>query len=612
MHDNKTITAIKAAYQSRLSDWTRRAELHERAHRRMGNMRILLVLGLLALAVVIGQTRSGLGLALTLIILGLFLTGMLHNRILKARDRARRAMGFYQAGLDRIDGTWAQKSAADGRAGGSRGTEFLDPHHPFAADLDLFGVGSLFELLNTAQTQGGRATLAAWLLAPAAAEEIRARQEAVAELRPNLDLRERLGLIAAEEKEYIRTEALIAWSAQPRRLHSNFVRVAAFCLPLTTLAFYLSGQGVLFVAALLSQMALARFCRHRVHQVVRDAGVAAHELERLAEVLRCLESESFQSERLRRMESEDRCHGLSASQAIQRLAKLHAWLESGQNLLFVIVCRFFLWETQFAFAIEAWRARFGPKVEVWLRRLAEFEALSSLAGYAGEHPDDLFPELLSANDSARIEAEGLGHPLLPESRCVRNDIALGSQGRLHMISGSNMSGKSTWLRAIGVNLVLASTGAPVRARKFRVTPVRIGASIRTTDSLQEGVSRFYAEIQRLAAIVKLAEEGTPLVFLLDEVLSGTNSHDRRIGASCLALSLVQRGALGLMTTHDLALTRIVEEMEPRGQNFHFEDQLQDGKMSFDYRLRPGVVEKSNAIELMRSVGLHVTTPPAAV
>src|ERR1043166_2094568 len=621
---------IKAEYESRLSEWSRRAEAQERAHLRMGNIRIVLVLGLVALAVILGQTRAGLGLALTLLILGIFLTSMLHDRILKARDRARRAMGFYQAGLDRLDGTWAKKSAAAGPAGGSRGTEFLDPHHPFAADLDLFGVGSLFELLNTAQTQGGRATLAAWLLAPAAAEEIRARQDAVVELRPNLHLRERLGLIAGESQEYIRTESLIAWAVQPRRLHSNFVRVAAFCLPLASLALYLSGQGVMFVVTVVGQFALARLCRRSVHQVVRDAGGAPRELGRLAEALHCLESEPFQSDRLRRMQAEDRCQGLSASQAIQRLGKLHGWLESRDNLVFAAICAFFLWETQFAFAIEAWRAEFGPKVEVWLRRLAEFEALSSLAGYAGEHPDDPFPELLSANDAARIEAEGLGHPLLPESRCVRNDIALGPQGRLHMISGSNMSGKSTWLRAIGVNLVLASAGGPVRAREFRLTPVRIGACIRTTDSLQEGISRFYAEIQRLAAIVKLAGEGIParagetdlpagralpgqrvsLVFLLDEVLSGTNSHDRRIGASCVALALVQRGAIGLMTTHDLALTCIVEEMEPRGQNFHFEDQLQDGRMSFDYRLRPGIVEKSNAIELMRSVGLDVTTLPA--
>ncbi|MGZ9066529.1 MAG: MutS-related protein, partial [Burkholderiales bacterium] len=329
------------------------------------------------------------------------------------------------------------------------------------------------------------------------------------------------------------------------------------------------------------------------------------DLEWLAEVLRCLDYERFRSERLRRMEAEGRLDAISASEAIQRLGKLYGWTESGTNLVFVAVCRFFLWDTQFAFAIEAWRARFGPKIEVWLRRLAEFEALSSLACYSFEHPADSFPELLPATAPAQIESEGLGHPLIPESRSVGNDIELGSERRLIVISGSNMSGKSTWLRAIGVNLVLASAGAPVRARKFRMTPVRIGASIRTTDSLLEGTSRFYAEIKRLTAIVKLAGEGTTLVFLLDEVLSGTNSHDRRIGASCVVLSLVQRGAMGLITTHDLALTRIVEELQPRGLNFHFEDQLQDGRMSFDYRLRPGIVTKSNALELMRSLGLEV-------
>jgi hypothetical protein len=600
---------VEAEYQSRLSEWSRGAEAHERAHRCMGNARFLFAAVVVALAAILAQTRAGVGFAFVVLIFGLFLTGKMHDRILKARDRARRAKGFYQAGLDRLDGSWAQKSPTAGSAGGSHGAEFLDPHHPFASDLDLFGVGSLFALVNTAQTQSGRATLAAWLLASAAPEEIRARQEAVDELRPKLDLRERLGLIAAEVEGWIQTDRLIEWAAQPRLLQSNFVRIAAFCLPLSSLALYFSGQWVLFVVALTSQFALAGFCHRPVHQVVRNAGIAPRDLERLAETLRLLENESFRSERLRRMEGESRCDDFSASQAIERLGKLYSWMESGNNLVFAAICKFFLWETQFAFAIEAWRARFGLKVEVWLRRLAEFEALSSFAGYAYEHPADPFPELLSATASALIEAEGLGHPLIPEARCVRNDTALGPERRLIMISGSNMSGKSTWLRAIGVNLVLASAGAPVRARKFRMTQVRIGASIRTTDSLQEGISRFYAEIKRLADIVKLAGEGMPLVFLLDEILSGTNSHDRRIGAACVGLSLVERGALGLMTTHDLALTCIVEEMQPPGENFHFEEQFQDGRMSFDYHLRPGVVEKSNALELMRSVGLDVATGP---
>jgi hypothetical protein len=601
---------VKAEYESRLAERARQADVHEQAHRRMGVLRFLFAIGVVTLTVVIAQTRIGVGAAFAVLVVGLFLTGMWHDRVLKTRDRARRSAAFYQAGLDRLDGTWAHKRVSRESGGVDDGAEFLDAHHPFASDLDLFGAGSLFALLNMAQTQSGRATLAGWLLAPAAPEEIRARQQAVDELRPKLDLRERLGVIAAEAVGWIRTEMLTQWSAQPRLLESNFARVAAFVLPLASLIFYFSGQWPLFAATLAGQIAVAGFFRLRVRRVVREAGIAPRDLQRLAEVLRCLEKEPFQSERLRRMEAEGRCDGVAASEAIERLGKLYAWMESGNNLVFVLVCKFFLWETQFAFAIEAWRARFGPKVEVWLRRLAEFEALTSLSGYAYEHPADPFPELLSGDGLARVEAEGLGHPLIAESRCVRNDAELGPERRLIMISGSNMSGKSTWLRAIGVNLVLASAGAPVRARKFRMTPVRLGASIRTTDSLQEGVSRFYAEIKRLADIVKLAGEGAPLVFLLDEILSGTNSHDRRIGAACVALSLVKRGALGLMTTHDLALTRIVEEIEPPGENLHFEDQLRDGRMSFDYRLRPGIVEKSNALELMRSVGLDVATPPS--
>src|SRR6185437_2411208 len=313
----------------------------------------------------------------------------------------------------------------------------------------------------------------------------------------------------------------------------------------------------------------------------------------------------FQSERLRRMDAECQCDGRSASQAIQRLAWLYSWLDSSENQLFRVISAWFLWETQFAFAVEAWRTWYGMMVEPWLRRLGEIEALSSLAGYAFEHPADPFPELLPNQACGQVEAEGLGHPLIAEARCVRNDVLLGPNRRLVVISGSNMSGKSTYLRAIGVNLVLALAGAPVRSRKLRMTHLRIGASIRILDSLQGGTSRFYAEIARLSQIVKLAEQGTALVFLLDEILGGTNSHDRRIGAGCVARALVERGAIGLMTTHDLALARIAEELQPPGANDHFEDQIVNGKMSFDYRLRPGVVQKSNALELMRSVGLAV-------
>ncbi|HXT10051.1 MAG TPA: DNA mismatch repair protein MutS [Candidatus Angelobacter sp.] len=587
----------KKEYQSRVSEWSRRAQALEQAHLRMGNLRIFFVIGLFVLAAVLCRSHVALGFVLTILIVGLFLTGMRHIRIENARDSARRAIRFYQSGLERLDGTWMGK--------GSHGTEFLDLHHPYAADLDLFGPGSLFELLNAAHTQNGRATLAAWLLEPAPPQEILARQEAIKELRPQVDLRERLGLLTAEAQGWIRTQSLISWARQPRVLNSNAVRVTAFCLPWVSLFLLILGQWQWCLTALAAQYALARSYRKRVQQVTRSAGVAQQDLEWLAAVFDCLEAQHFQSERLRRMDAECQCDGRSASQAIQRLAWLYSWLDSSENQLFRVISAWFLWETQFAFAVEAWRTWYGMMVEPWLRRLGEIEALSSLAGYAFEHPADPFPELLPNQACGQVEAEGLGHPLIAEARCVRNDVLLGPNRRLVVISGSNMSGKSTYLRAIGVNLVLALAGAPVRSRKLRMTHLRIGASIRILDSLQGGTSRFYAEIARLSQIVKLAEQGTALVFLLDEILGGTNSHDRRIGAGCVARALVERGAIGLMTTHDLALARIAEELQPPGANDHFEDQIVNGKMSFDYRLRPGVVQKSNALELMRSVGLAV-------
>jgi DNA mismatch repair ATPase MutS len=380
----------------------------------------------------------------------------------------------------------------------------------------------------------------------------------------------------------------------------------AFCLPWLNLVLLIAGQWPWCLSALVVQYAVARFYKHRVQNVTRTVGVVQHDLKCLADMFEYLEAENFSSERLRRVDAGDQSGGLCASEAIQRLATLYSWIASRGNPVIVVISGWFLLETQIAFAVEAWRARFGMMVEPWLRRLGEIEALSSLAGYSFEHPADPFPEILPASAPAQVQAEGLRHPLMVEARCVGNDVSLDPNHRLIVISGSNMSGKSTYLRTLGVNLALALAGAPVRARKFRMTHLRIGASIRTVDSIQEGTSRFYAEITRLGQIVKLAGQGTPLVFLLDEILGGTNSHDRRIGAGCVARTLVERGALGLITTHDLALTQIAEEIQPPGANYHFEDQILNGKMSFDYRLRPGVVQKSNALELMRLVGLDVT------
>jgi DNA mismatch repair ATPase MutS len=275
-------------------------------------------------------------------------------------------------------------------------------------------------------------------------------------------------------------------------------------------------------------------------------------------------------------------------------------LDSRDNTFVRVFGPLLLWTTQLAMGVEAWRAENGPRVPAWLDAVSEIEALSSLANYAWEHPSDPFPEF-TATESV-FDAVGLGHPLLPEDRCVRNSLTLADPLRLLIVSGSNMSGKSTLLRTVGVNTVLALAGAPVRAERLTLTRLSLGASIRTVDSLEEGHSRFMAEILRLKQVLELAP---PSLFLLDELLHGTNSHDRALGSEGLIRALLARGAVGLVTTHDLSLARVADELAPVAANVHFEDRLEGGRLVFDYRMRPGIVARSNALDLMRAVGLDV-------
>src|SRR5262249_20101321 len=244
-----------------------------------------------------------------------------------------------------------------------------------------------------------------------------------------------------------------------------------------------------------------------------------------------------------------------------------------------------MWGTQFAHAIERWRAISGKAIRRWLDVLGQFEALCALAAYAWENPADPFPEIVEQGPC--YEAEALAHPLLPRGKCVPNDLTLGAAQRVLIVSGSNMSGKSTYLRTVGINAVLALAGAPVRARRVRISPLAVGATLRIQDSLQAGRSRFFAELLRLQPAVDLARGPVALMFLLDEIFAGRNSHDRQVGAESLVGGLVEAGAIGLVTTHDLSLTRIAEQLAPRAANVHFADRFEEGEMLFDYRLRPG-------------------------
>jgi DNA mismatch repair ATPase MutS len=349
----------------------------------------------------------------------------------------------------------------------------------------------------------------------------------------------------------------------------------------------------------------------RIDHVLHGAEAVTRDLDTLARLLTRIEAESLTAPRLRALQERLRSGGSASHTASRAIRGLH-WLvelyEWQHNNVFLVVSMPFLVGTHLAWAIESWRSRHGAYIRQWLAAVGEFEALASLSAYRFEHPDDPFPEIMTTDDrQARFEGVALGHPLLAAARIVRNDVTLTDTTRLLVVSGSNMSGKSTLLRTVGTNAVLAFAGAPVRAQSLRLSPLAIGATLRIQDSLQEGRSRFYAEITRIRELADVARRPLPLLFLLDELFHGTNSHDRLVGASGVLRSLLDRGAIGLITTHDLALTAIADNLGAHAANVHFEEWFDAGEMRFDYRLKPGRVTRSNALALMRAVGLEVDT-----
>jgi hypothetical protein len=531
---------------------------------------------------------------------GFVALAVIHDRVFAARSRARRAIAFHERALGRLEGRFAGT--------GTPGDGFADPAHPYAQDLDLFGTGSLFELLCAARTRPGEERLASWLLAPSGPEGLRARQRAVAALAPRLDLREDLAVLGDDVRAAVDARSLAAWGAE-EALVEGWLLPASLALggaALLAVAAWALGLGpVPLAAVLLAQWGFARSLRDPVARVLGGVERPAAELRVLALLVGRLEREPLEDPGLRALQGALRGEGAAASARISALESTVTRVEWARNQLFAPIAFALAWRPLHAAIVERWRRRSGRDVSRWLDAVAELEALSSLAGHAYEHPGDPFPEILDLGPGRTpvLRGEALRHPLL--SGAVPNDVALGGDDpRVLLVSGSNMSGKSTYLRTVGVNVVLALAGAKVAAARLVLTPLRTGATLRIQDSLQAGRSRFYAEITRLKELSDVADGELPLLFLLDEILHGTNSHDRRIGAEAVLRGLVARGAIGLVTTHDLALTELAAS-EGRLANAHFEDQVRDGEIAFDYRLRAGVVAHSNAIALMRAVGLRV-------
>ncbi len=527
---------------------------------------------------------------------------VVHEYAIRARTHAQTAAAFYRAGFARMQDRWSGT--------GATGERFRDPKHVYADDLDLFGTGCLFQLLSTARLPMGENRLAEWLLKPSRAREVVERQGLVRELRERLDLREDLAVTGEDLRVRLNPESLIRWSEASPVLASTRWRALAMVLSFAAAATFAyavdSWHYWPLVGVLIVEAALLVHFRRQAEAVVSAISCNAEGLLLFAEIVERLEEETFQSPRLERLVAAFTEGDEKTSRAIRRFARIVSWIDGRESLVAKILNLPMLYTLQTALAAEAWRKRHGHQMRVWVDVVGEIEALLSLAAYAFEHPADPFPEIDAADKSgALFDGAELGHPLIPHSSCVRNDVCLDANTRVLIVSGSNMSGKSTLLRTVGVNIVLAMAGGPIRGKSLRMSPLLLGTRLRSIDSLQEGRSTFYTELLRIRQVFELLSMQNATLFLFDELLDGTNSHDRRIGAENLVRAFLERNAIGIVTTHDLALAEMAQSLGSTVRNAHFEDQVQDGQMRFDYKLRPGVVTKSNALKLMRLVGLTV-------
>jgi len=675
------VSGPRAEYGRRLAEYEAAYAACERRHIRLGSVKLGVVAAGLVLLWFVAAQRAIEWEWLSVPVGAYVALAVAHELTLRKRRAAQTAIDLYRRGIARIEDKWS--------GSGATGEEFREAEHVYAEDLDLFGKGCLFQLLSTARLPMGEKRLADWLKHGSSRVAVLERQGLVAELREKLDLHRDLGITGQELRARIAPDTLIQWAERPTVLPGIAWRAVAILLSLCAaagIAYYVEGGskwpllGVMTVEGV-----LLGWLRKKSKEAIAKIDCNAEGLQLFARILERFEKEEFRSARLREIGEElrgtggaqressrksaappqtrrvgassggatvvDERNGSSAdhtegppqkagptktSEAVQRLARVVYWVDAREDLIAKMAELPFLYTLQVAFAAEAWKRRFGAKLRRWMEIAGEMEALVSLGTYAYEHPGDVFPEFAEMGGAALFDGEALGHPLLADAQCVRNSVRLDSTTRVLLVSGSNMSGKSTLLRTVGINAVMAMAGAPVRAARLQMTPLAVGTRIRSGDSLQEGRSNFYTEILHIRRVFDLMKGreskkqiphpakgagirddspvGTraqgevdvkPLLFLFDELLDGTNSHDRRIGAEKLLRTLVDGGAIGMVTTHDLALTEIGAAIGEGLRNVHFEDQVADGKMRFDYRLRDGVVAKSNAIALMRMIGLDV-------
>lgn len=490
----------------------------------------------------------------------------------------------------------------------------LPPGHPYAGDLDVTGDQSLLARLDTTHTTAGARSLASWLAAPAPLEVIAARQEAVRELAAKEELRQELEAAVLETgRERLDARPFVELM-EKKGLHEEkpWLKLVSPLLPLVTIGVWAAGtfgpiSGWAWLLPLAVQILIVRATEPRSREVYEAMGDKKGFVDAYARLFHVVEGASFEAEGLKILQTNLSVEGAVPSKQLKRLERWTSWYDlREQGILHVFLNPLLLWDLNCLIGIEAWIKRVGRKCGAWFDAVGDLEALAALSVLLHQDPQATMPEVV---EGGALECEKIAHPLLLVPTRVANDVALPGPGHCLIVTGSNMAGKSTLLRAVGVNVVLALAGGPVVARRMRVPRLRVRASMRIADSLQSGASYFQAELSRLRLVVHRAEAEPPILFLLDELLRGTNAKARHIGARAVVSHLLERGAMGFVATHDVALSELERERAGKVVNVHFTDVIEDGTMTFDYHLRPGVVRTSNALRLLAEVGIEVEDDP---
>ncbi|MEO5977878.1 MAG: hypothetical protein ABIS36_26240 [Chryseolinea sp.] len=487
----------------------------------------------------------------------------------------------------------------------SPGTEFMDQHHSYTHDLDIFGPGSLFQSVNRCNTFFGRAAFARLLSTPLSTkEEIVQNQEAVKELSVKLDFRQDFQAAGSEINELPGDrQELLDWLKLPSIIYGNkWLALAIWLLPAITISaliavIFFPVPNLVLIIPVVTQWIHASTYSKRIsvfHDYIsRKKGI----LEKYAQILKFIQPEQFQSSRMKALKAK----AAEADVRVQKLAGLVNALNARLNsIMWLVVNSFFMYDIRCVYRLEEWKTDNSTKLKYWLDAISETEVLCSLGTFGFNNSSFVFPEI---HEKVSIEASGMGHPLVPVEKCITNDVSIGNKASVFIITGANMAGKSTFLRTIGVNFVLAKTGAPVFAKEFKCPVIPLRSGMRTADSLKDNESYFYAELHRLKAIMDELRSGKPLFILLDEILKGTNSGDKQRGSIALVRQLLEHPCLTLVATHDLALGDLENEFPDKVKNYRFEANIENDQLSFDYKLNPGVAQKMNATFLMKKMGI---------